>query len=342
MNPLLQPRALRRADLPVGTIELARYLIGKTLVHELPAARLSGAIVETEAYPPGDAAGHAFRGKTRGNQSLFLGPGYCYVYFTYGSSFMVNVTSEEPGVGAGVLLRALEPLEGIELMQRFRKMTRTRDIARGPGRLAQAMHIDKRYDGVDLCAGEALWLGTAARRIGPIRSSTRIGLTREVHRKRRFFESGNPYVSGPRSHSMMRKAARRERKGREQREGGGRRREGGGGGARRGGPARVISTEQSLSPHIGPKWASCAPLGQHLVVMGGRGRGHPRKRGSTPHAGRRSSRLYQNSRHGLKSGIWSMLSRHVRPVALAFITLLAAPATAQAADELGRRPPRTP
>lgn len=203
MNPLqCSLECLRRADLPVGTMELAQYLIGKTLVHKLPTARLSGVIVETEGYPPGDAAGHAFRGKTRRNQSLFLGPGYCYVYFTYGSSFMVNVTSEEPGVGAGVLLRALEPLEGIEIMQRFRKMTRTRDIARGPGRLAQAMQIDKRYDGVDLCAGEALWLGTAARRIGPICSSTRIGLTREVHRKRRFFKSGNPYVSGPRSPSI--------------------------------------------------------------------------------------------------------------------------------------------
>jgi DNA-3-methyladenine glycosylase len=200
-NPLRLKR-LRRMDLPAGTIELARYLIGKTLVHDLPKARLSGVIVETEAYPPGDAAGHAFRGETRRNQSLFLGPGYCYVYFTYGSSFMVNVTSEDPGVGAGVLLRALEPLDGIERMQRVRKTTRTRDIARGPGRLAQAMQIDKRYDGVDLCAGEALWLGTAVRRIGPIGSSTRIGLTREVHRKRRFFESGNLYVSGPRSLSM--------------------------------------------------------------------------------------------------------------------------------------------
>jgi DNA-3-methyladenine glycosylase len=198
----LKHKRLRRQNLPVDTIQLARYLIGKTLVHDLPAGRLSGRIVETEGYPPGDAAGHAFRGKTQGNQSLFFGPGYCYVYFTYGSSFMVNVTSEETGVGAGVLLRALEPLEGIEIMQRDRKMTRTRDIARGPGRLAQAMQIDKRYDGVDLCAGEALWLGTAAQRVGPICSSTRIGLTREVHRKRRFFESGNPYVSGPRSFSI--------------------------------------------------------------------------------------------------------------------------------------------
>ena len=204
MNPLQGSlERLRRADLPVRTMELAQYLIGKTLVHELPTARLSGVIVETEAYPPRDAAGHAFRGKTGGNQSLFLGPGYCYVYFTYGSSFMVNVTSEEPGVGAGVLLRALEPLEGIEIMQRFRKTTRIRDLTRGPGRLAQAMHVDKRYDGVDLCAREALWLGSAARRMGPICSSTRIGLTREVDRKRRFFEFGNPYVSGPRSPSKM-------------------------------------------------------------------------------------------------------------------------------------------
>jgi DNA-3-methyladenine glycosylase len=193
---------LRRADLPVETLALAQYLIGKTLVHELPAARLSGIIVETEAYPPGDAAGHAFRGKTRSNQSLFLGPGYCYVYFTYGSSFMANVTSEEPGVGAGVLLRALEPLEGIELMQRFRKTTRPRDLARGPGRLAQAMQIDKRYDGTDLYAAGPLWLGTPVRPIGDVGSSTRIGLTREVHRKRRFFESGNPYVSRPRSLSI--------------------------------------------------------------------------------------------------------------------------------------------
>jgi DNA-3-methyladenine glycosylase len=203
MSPLqYSVERLRRVDLPVKTMELAQYLIGKTLVHQLPRARLSGMIVETEAYPPGDAAGHAFRGETRSNQSLFLERGHCYVYFTYGSSFMVNVTSEEPGVGAGVLLRAFEPLEGIELMQHFRKVTRIRDIARGPGRLAQAMHIDKRYDGVDLCAGEALWLGTPARPIAAIGNSTRIGLTREVHRKLRFFESGNPYVSGPRSLSI--------------------------------------------------------------------------------------------------------------------------------------------
>ena len=195
-------KPLRREHLPVDTIELARCLLGKTLVHDLPVGRLSGRIVETEGYPPGDAAGHAFRGKTRGNQSLFLGRGYCHVYFTYGSSFMVNVTSEEPDVGAGVLLRALEPIEGIETMKRFRKTTRIRDIARGPGRLAKAMHIDMRYDGVDLCAAGPLWLGTSVRPMGTIGSSRRIGLTREVNPKRRFFEYGSVYVSGPRSISI--------------------------------------------------------------------------------------------------------------------------------------------
>jgi DNA-3-methyladenine glycosylase len=192
-------KRLRRQNLPVDTIELAQYLIGKMLVHDLPTGRLSGRIVETEGYPPGDEAGRAFRGKTPRNQSLFLGRGFCHIYFTYGSSFMVNVTSEEPGIGAGVLLRALEPLEGIDTMKRFRKTTSDRDIARGPGRLAKAMHIDMRYDGVDLCAAGPLWLGTAVRPTRLIGSSRRIGLTREVDRKRRFFECGSMYVSGPRS-----------------------------------------------------------------------------------------------------------------------------------------------
>ncbi len=190
-------RRLRRVELPTDTVELARYLIGKTLVRDLPAGRTSGRIVEAEAYPVGDAAGHAFRGETPGNRSLFLGRGYAYVYFTYGSSFMLNVTSERRGVGAGVLLRALEPLEGIALMKRRRGTARVLELARGPGRLAVAMRIDKRYDGVDLCAPGALWLGTAVRPAGPIGVTTRIGLTREVHRKLRFYERGNPYVSGP-------------------------------------------------------------------------------------------------------------------------------------------------
>lgn len=190
-------RRLRRAELPVDTVELARFLIGKTLVHDLARGRLSGRIVETEAYVVGDAGGHAYRGPTPRNRSLFLERGHAYVYFVYGSWYMANVASEIPGVGAGVLLRALEPLDGIPGMRRHRGTARIADLARGPGRLAAAMRIDKRYDGVDLCADGPLWLGTAVRPAGPIGRSVRIGLTREAHRLLRFYERGNPFVSGP-------------------------------------------------------------------------------------------------------------------------------------------------
>ena len=193
----LSIRRLRRSELPVGTIQLARYLIGKTLVHDLPLVRLAGRIVETEAYPVGDRAAHAFGGLTPSRRSLFLPHGHAYVYFTYGSCFMMNVSSEKAGTGAGVLVRALEPLEGIPFMQRKRGTTRLLDLARGPGRLAQAMDIDKRYDGVNLCASRKLWLGAAVRPASPIGASIRIGITRDVHRLCRFYERGSPFVSGP-------------------------------------------------------------------------------------------------------------------------------------------------
>src|SRR5580704_3057488 len=190
-------RRLRRAELPVDTVELARFLIGKVVVHDVAAGRLSGRIVETEAYPIGDPASNAFRGKTPSNSSVFLERGHAHVYFVYGSSFMLNVASEAIGVGAGVLLRAVEPLEGIDSMQRSRGATRLLDLARGPGRLTEAMQIDSRYDGVDLCAAGPLWLAMSRRETGAIGESVRIGLTRNVDSRLRFYERGNPYVSGP-------------------------------------------------------------------------------------------------------------------------------------------------
>jgi DNA-3-methyladenine glycosylase len=189
-------RRLRRSELPANTLKLARYLIGKILVHDSPKGRMSGRIVETEAYPIGDSAGHAFGGETPSRRSLFLERGRSYVYFTYGSCFMMNVSSERAGVGAGVLLRALEPLEGIALMERHRGTQRLVDLTRGPGRLAKAMDIDKRYDGVDLCAEGPLWLGAPLKRAGATGVSVRIGINREVHQLYRFYERGNPFVSG--------------------------------------------------------------------------------------------------------------------------------------------------
>ena len=192
-----QIRRLRRSDLPENTVAMARFLIGKTLVRELSQGRIIGRIVETEAYLPYDKACHAFNGRTKRNHSLFLQPGHAYVYFIYGNYFMLNVSAEEEGVGAAVLLRALEPLAGIELMKRGRRHVAEKDLTRGPGRLAAALRVTRRFDGLDFCAPGPLWLGTAVRSVGRIGRGVRIGITKDADRRLRFYERGNPFVSGP-------------------------------------------------------------------------------------------------------------------------------------------------
>ena len=161
---------------------------------------MSGRIVETEAYVVGDAAAHSFRGVTPRNKSLFLEHGHAYVYFIYGTWFCLNVSGEREGTGGGVLLRALEPFEGSDLMLLRRPGAPQHKLACGPGCLATALGIGRRHDGVDLCAAGPLWLGAphaswAAPRVG---RSVRIGITKEAHRPLRFYERGNPCVSGPR------------------------------------------------------------------------------------------------------------------------------------------------
>ena len=157
---VVRPRVLDRAELPVDTAQLARFLIGKMLVRILAEGVAGGRIVETEAYGIGDPAGHAYRGITPRNRALFLERGHAYVYLAYGSSFMLNVSSETSGVGAGVLIRAIEPTDGITIMERNRGTERVRDLARGPGRLCAALGIDRRLDGIDLCQAGPLWLGS--------------------------------------------------------------------------------------------------------------------------------------------------------------------------------------
>ena len=197
-------RPLARAELPVDTTALARFLIGKLLVRDLPEGVASGRIVETEAYVIGDAAGHAYVGMTPRNRALFLERGHAYVYLAYGVSWMLNVSSETAGIGAGVLIRAIEPLDGIAIMQRNRDVERVRDLARGPGRLAQALRIDRSLDGVDLCQEGPLWLARddqAASEIGEgeIGESVRIGISKEADRVLRFYVRGSPFVSGAKS-----------------------------------------------------------------------------------------------------------------------------------------------
>ena len=193
------PRLLARAELPVDTASLARYLIGKIVVRALPGGLVNGRIVETEAYVVGDAAGHAYRGMTPRTRSLFLEPGHAYVYLAYGVSTLLNVSSEAAGIGAGVLIRALEPLEGVGIMQLNRSVERVRDLARGPGRLAAALRIDRSLDGLDLCREGPLWLGGDGSSPAAIGQSLRIGLTKDADRPLRFYLRGSPFVSGPKS-----------------------------------------------------------------------------------------------------------------------------------------------
>jgi DNA-3-methyladenine glycosylase len=192
-------RVLDRAELPVDTAQLARFLIGKTLVRTLAEGVAGGRIVETEAYTIGDAAGHAYRGMTPRNRVLFLERGHAYVYVAYGISFMLNVSSETSGVGAGVLIRAIEPTDGISIMQRNRGIERVRDLARGPGRLCAALRIDRGLDGIDLCQSGPLWLGSDGRVADEIGLSTRIGITHAADSPLRFYVRDNGFVSGPRT-----------------------------------------------------------------------------------------------------------------------------------------------
>jgi DNA-3-methyladenine glycosylase len=185
--------------MPVDTVQLARFLIGKRLVRVLSEGVAAGRIVETEAYDIGDPAGHAYRGITPRNRALFLERGHAIVYHAYGSSFKLNVSSETSGVGAGVLIRAIEPTDGIAIMERNRGTERVRDLARGPGRLCAALGIDRRLDGIDLCQAGPLWFGSDGQETGEICQSTRIGITRAADALLRFYVRGNRFVSGPRA-----------------------------------------------------------------------------------------------------------------------------------------------
>jgi DNA-3-methyladenine glycosylase len=190
-------RRLIAGELPSETVDLARALIGCALVRDCPDGRTAGRIVETEAYVLDDPASHAFRGPSKRNASMFLAPFHAYVYKIYGTSFCVNVTSETEGEGAAVLVRAIEPLEGLALMEERRSTTRMRDLARGPGRLCQALSIDLELDGLNLLRDRRLWLAAVPPSAAAVGASRRIGITKAAERVLRFYERGNPFVSGP-------------------------------------------------------------------------------------------------------------------------------------------------
>jgi len=184
--------------MPSDTVELARTLLGKVLVRRFRSGIAAGRIVETEAYLQNDPACHAFRGITPRNRSLFLEHGHSYVYLCYGTSYLLNVSSEPGGVGSGVLLRALEPMYGTEHMQRNAGHVKLADLTRGPGRLTAALRVNLTHDGLNLFTDEQLWIGSDAHKIDSIGQSVRIGLTKAADERLRFFVPGSRHLSGPR------------------------------------------------------------------------------------------------------------------------------------------------
>jgi DNA-3-methyladenine glycosylase len=171
--------------------------LGRHLVRRFPDGRLSVArIVETEAYREDDPASHSYRGRTARTEVMFGPPGFLYVYFTYGMHFCANVVTGTEGEGSAVLLRAAEPLEGLEEMSRRRGVASPLLLTSGPARLCQALGVDRALNGTDLVRGGALWLreGEPVARSDVVRS-TRVGIRSAVDRRWRFFVRGDSFVS---------------------------------------------------------------------------------------------------------------------------------------------------
>ena len=181
-------------DLAIPTLAAAPALLGSLLVRELAGERLVGRIVETEAYlAEDDPACHAHRGETPRNRAMFGEPGHAYVYRIYGLHHCVNVVTEPAGRGAAVLIRALEPLQGLETMAGLRGSLALTD---GPGKLCQALGIDRALDQADLTREGALYLlRPVTAPPEPVETSARIGITLAADRPWRFFLAGNRWVS---------------------------------------------------------------------------------------------------------------------------------------------------
>lgn len=179
-----------------STSQVAKALLGQILVHETPEGLSSGRIVEVEAYlPKNDPGCHAARGKTPRNSVMFGPPGHAYVYFCYGNHFMFNVVTEKEGVPGAVLIRALEPVKGLDLMIRRRGKFKTEeiDITNGPGKLVQALGIRREHNQKPIFK-KPLYL-IKGKRNEKIGVTNRIGLTEGSDLLLRFYLEGNRYVS---------------------------------------------------------------------------------------------------------------------------------------------------
>jgi len=191
------PAIPRRRPLPARFFArmpgvVAPELLGKLLVHaDGRVARL----VEVEAYAQDDPAAHTFRGETARNRSMFGPPGHLYVYFSYGMHWCANLVCGPKGYGAGVLLRAAEPLEGLAAMQAARGRHAPRDLCSGPGKLAQAFGIDRRLDGSPVTGAGVITVLDDGHVPVEVVACARVGLSKNAESPLRFLVPGNPHVS---------------------------------------------------------------------------------------------------------------------------------------------------
>ena len=177
------------------TPKVAKALLGTLLVRVVDGERLSGTIVETEAYRgASDPASHAYGGKTKRNAVMFGEGGHAYVYFSYGFHWCLNVTTEPAGKAGAVLVRAVEPIEGLEQMLRNRSLDLDEHVTDGPGKLTQALGIDSGLNGEDLVTSDRLFI-EEGKKVEGTGSSSRVGIQRGVEFKWRFFVKGNRFVS---------------------------------------------------------------------------------------------------------------------------------------------------
>jgi DNA-3-methyladenine glycosylase len=194
--------ALPRSFYEPSAKVVAERLLGHFLIRNTPEGPCGGAIVETEAYLLNDPACHGAPGPTARNRVMFGPPGYAYVYLIYGFHFCVNAVCQPTGVAEALLIRAVEATVGEEFMRRQRPVTKTLDLTNGPGKLCQAMDINRSLDGADLCdPSSPLFIArnprvkTFRNEQGPVVTTTRIGITKAAAMPLRFYLDGSPFVS---------------------------------------------------------------------------------------------------------------------------------------------------
>ncbi|MBI5214544.1 MAG: DNA-3-methyladenine glycosylase [Ignavibacteriae bacterium] len=189
-----RPTKLSRSFYLRPTLTVAKDLLGKYFVRVLPEGKLVGKIVEVEAYLPDDVASHSYRGQTKRNEVMFLKGGHLYVYFTYGMHFCANVVTEQEGIGAAVLIRGIEPLQGIKIMEKNRGLTGF-NLTNGPAKICQAFSLGRKENGVDLSGNEIYITEGESIHNSQVRISSRIGITNGKDKLWRFFLQDDPWVS---------------------------------------------------------------------------------------------------------------------------------------------------